>query len=520
MKLSFKTILPIILISALLILLTGCFGTVPDDSPGYTSGTITGIIAAPCCSTSAEPVPDPCCIAPEYWCYYCKNTWSLQDNIKVVLTYGEEEKATVFTNEDGEYIFTNVAPGKNYVITALCPDYTDKRPLVKDVALEVVEGETFDAKITDCVSTALGLVVDYLVENSVLTPEDIVLDGVIAGIPNFYGFPEFKKLVERICEISAGCVNLFDDDFVPDYLCRAAQEIGRKVLPKLDLGCTPGYTPSGGGGTPAVVTYTLTMAVNPTEGGTTVPLIGLHSGYAQDFVENISASANAGYHFVNWTVSTGAAALAPNSASTTVVVDTNKTVTANFERDVTYTLTMAVSPSDGGITDPIIGAHPGYAANAVQAISATPATGFHFVNWTVDTGAAVVAPGSASTTVVVDTNKTVTANFEADVCNNHAPVIGNLPPATTQKVNKGHTYTYDVNATDPDAGDTLTYSLTTNPNGMTINSSTGVITWTNAQCGDRCYKLCDINVTVRVTDNSSCGPLYDEESFIVEVWQP
>ena len=224
MKLSFKTVLPIILISALLILLNGCMGTTP--SPGYTPGTITGIIAAPCCSTSTDAVSDSSCVYPEYWCCYCENDWSLQENIKVVLTYGEDEVATTTTNEDGEYTFTNVPPGKNYVVTAYCPDYDDDRPLVKDVALQVVEGKTFDAKITDCVSTALGLVVDYLVENTtVLGPEEIVLDGVIAGMPNFYGFPEFKKLVERICEISAECVNLFEDDKDPDYLCRAAQEI-------------------------------------------------------------------------------------------------------------------------------------------------------------------------------------------------------------------------------------------------------------------------------------------------------
>ena len=54
MKLSFKTILPIILISALLILLTGC--TVPDESPGYTPGAISGTIARPevCCGEPSE----------------------------------------------------------------------------------------------------------------------------------------------------------------------------------------------------------------------------------------------------------------------------------------------------------------------------------------------------------------------------------------------------------------------------------------------------------------------------------
>ena len=38
-------------------------------------------------------------------------------------------------------------------------------------------------------------------------------------------------------------------------------------------------------------------------------------------------------------------------------------------------------------------------------------------------------------------------------------------------------YAYDVDATDAD-GDTLTYSLTTGPTGMTINASSGLINWT------------------------------------------
>jgi len=113
-------------------------------------------------------------------------------------------------------------------------------------------------------------------------------------------------------------------------------------------------------------------------------------------------------------------------------------------------------------------------------------------------------------------------------CFNSSPVINNLPPTTVQKVDIWQTYTYDVDATDFD-WDTLTYSLTDNPNGMVIDPSTGVITWPFANClgltemgsvltkGDRCYCLCDINVTVYVTD---FGLLFDEESFIVEVWQP
>ena len=245
MKLSFKTILPILLIFTLLILFAGC-AVIPDDQPGYTPGTITGIIAAPCCSTSAGAVSEPQGVSPEFWCYDCKNTWSLQNGVEVILTYGEDEVATTKTNVKGEYIFNNVDPGKNYVITALCPNYDDDRPLVKDVALELIASGSFDAKITDCVSTSLGLVVDFLVTYSELGPEDIVLDGVIAGKPNFWGFPRFKKLVLEVCRAEGECVNLNTDEDVQDALCKAAEEVGQIVLPDLDLGCTPGFTPGPG----------------------------------------------------------------------------------------------------------------------------------------------------------------------------------------------------------------------------------------------------------------------------------
>ena len=58
---------------------------------------------------------------------------------------------------------------------------------------------------------------------------------------------------------------------------------------------------------------------------------------------------------------------------------------------------------------------------------------------------------------------------------NKEPVIGSTP-GTTAKV--GLEYTYEIEATDPDEEDTLTYTLLMNPDGMTINESTGVVSWT------------------------------------------
>ena len=85
---------------------------------------------------------------------------------------------------------------------------------------------------------------------------------------------------------------------------------------------------------------------------------------------------------------------------------------------------------------------------------------------------------------------------------NSSPVIES-DPVTTAK--EGVAYTYDVEATDPN-GDTLTYSLTTSPAGMTINSATGVINWTPTIADS-------YEVTVEVSDGSKS----DTQSFTIIV---
>ena len=75
---------------------------------------------------------------------------------------------------------------------------------------------------------------------------------------------------------------------------------------------------------------------------------------------------------------------------------------------------------------------------------------------------------------------------------NNKPIIGSTPE-TDAKV--GIEYTYEIVATDPDAADVLTYSLAEKPTGMTINTSTGAVSWTptEAQAGDH-------QVTIEVSD--------------------
>jgi len=87
---------------------------------------------------------------------------------------------------------------------------------------------------------------------------------------------------------------------------------------------------------------------------------------------------------------------------------------------------------------------------------------------------------------------------------NSSPVIES-DPVTTAK--EGAVYTYDVEATDPNE-DALTYSLTASPTGMTINSTTGVITWTptEGQVGEN-------EVVVEVSDGSRSAT----QSFTITV---
>jgi len=90
---------------------------------------------------------------------------------------------------------------------------------------------------------------------------------------------------------------------------------------------------------------------------------------------------------------------------------------------------------------------------------------------------------------------------------NQAPIITSDPVETATV---GIDYTYDVNATDPE-DDVLTYSLTTKPGGMAINSATGVISWTPilGQVGDNA-------VTVVVSD----GDLSVVQPFTITVSKP
>jgi len=244
------------------------------------------------------------------------------------------------------------------------------------------------------------------------------------------------------------------------------------------------------------IMHTLTMAVSGS--GSTTPAAGSYS-YAEGTVVNISATPAIGWHFSTWSANVAN----PSSASTTVTMDADKTVTATFAQDqytltinivgqgnvtrvpnqptytygtsvqltaapqggwsfsswsgdllgstnpdnivmngnrtvtatftqIMHTLTMAVSGS--GSTTPAAGSYS-YAEGTVVNISATPAIGWHFSTWSAN----VANPSSASTTVTMDADKTVTATFAQDQYTLTINIVGQ---GNVTRVPNQPTYTY------------------------------------------------------------------------------
>ncbi|MGE5297041.1 MAG: InlB B-repeat-containing protein, partial [Solirubrobacterales bacterium] len=168
--------------------------------------------------------------------------------------------------------------------------------------------------------------------------------------------------------------------------------------------------------TGSVVQYHLVVQV--TAGGDTDPMGGDHLYYAGSVVP-LHAYPMEGYEFSGWTgpaVDAGKVA-DPTSADTTLTMDADYTVTANFVVEggtpiVRYTLT--VSAGDGGsVTKPGEGAFQ-YNENAAISINALADSGYQFAGWTgtaVDAGK-VANPASRSTSVTMSADYTLRANFE------------------------------------------------------------------------------------------------------------
>jgi hypothetical protein len=126
---------------------------------------------------------------------------------------------------------------------------------------------------------------------------------------------------------------------------------------------------------------------------------------------NIAASPMKGYVFSRWTW-TGAAEIAdPTSAATTVVLQNDTVLVANFaDSNVTALFTVEASPAEGGNTVPA-GQSVVY-SGSVKDLTALSAPGFKFVGWNRAGNAKIQDAHQPLTTVLISDDTRISAVFE------------------------------------------------------------------------------------------------------------
>jgi hypothetical protein len=160
--------------------------------------------------------------------------------------------------------------------------------------------------------------------------------------------------------------------------------------------------------TPQIPQYDLT--ISSTAGGSaTVPGEGTLT-YNASTVLDLVAKADSGYRFVNWTGDVTTIANV-NGASTTITMNDDYSIVANFEEIPPNQFTLTVSSSSGGSVTTPGEATFAYDEGTVVNLKAEPDEGYEFVVWIgdVDDVADVTA---ASTTITMNDNYSITATFK------------------------------------------------------------------------------------------------------------
>ena len=214
--------------------------------------------------------------------------------------------------------------------------------------------------------------------------------------------------------------------------------------------------------------YTLTVNIAPSGSGL-ITKVPDKTTYIYGDVVTLTATANAGYTFSNWS---GDATGSTNPV--TVTINGNKNVTANFTQNQ-YTLTVNIAPSGSGLITKVPDKTT-YVYGDVVTLTATANAGYTFSNWSGD------ATGSTNpVTVTINGNKNVTANFTQ----NQYTLTVNIAPSGSgliTKVPDKTTYVYgDVVTLTATANAGYTFSNwsgdatgSTNPVTVTINGNKNV----------------------------------------------
>ncbi|MBO6024454.1 MAG: InlB B-repeat-containing protein [Bacteroidales bacterium] len=178
----------------------------------------------------------------------------------------------------------------------------------------------------------------------------------------------------------------------------------------------------------AANTATITVAANPSEGGT----VSGGGTYNQGESCTVSATANTGYTFTNWTEN---GTVVSTNASYTFNVSGDRSLVANFTLN-NYTITATAEPSNGGN----IAGSGNFNYGETCTLTATSNTGYTFVNWTKN-GTQVSTNATYSFTV------TESATYVAHFSANSYTINVTTTPSNGGTASGGGTYTYGQSCT-------------------------------------------------------------------------
>jgi len=157
---------------------------------------------------------------------------------------------------------------------------------------------------------------------------------------------------------------------------------------------------SGENGVPYQRRYSLSASVNPAGSGS-INLNPSGGSYYSGTDVTLTATASSSYEFSSWSGDASG-----TNPTTTITMNADKSVLANFTALTLYSLSTSVSPAGSGSVnlDPSGGA---YYSGTDVIMTATPSSGYQFDYWGGD-----VTGSSSSTTITVDSDKDVIAHFK------------------------------------------------------------------------------------------------------------
>ena len=224
--------------------------------------------------------------------------------------------------------------------------------------------------------------------------------------------------------------------------------------------------------------YTVTVSANPTNGGNVTG----GGTYQQGQSCTVTATANTGYNFTNWTENGN---VVSTQANYTFTVNSNRTLVANFTPQQ-YTITATADPVNGGN---VTGGGTFNYGNSCT-LNATPAAGYTFVNWTKN-GQQVST--NATYTFTVTESAAYVAHFQLQ----SFTVNVTADPAEGGTVAGGGTFNY---------GETCTVTAAANEGYAFVNWTTGMFSVSN-----------EISYTFTVTSNVNLTAHFELQTFQVKV---